>query len=72
MSNEYPLSEPQAYVETETGWTPCSMGDIKKGDTFYLVRDGAPSEVFTALASATLNNLKRGKPYWFIDSKPVE
>lgn len=61
-----------AFIETETGWLPSHIRDIKQGQTYYLVRDGVHGEIYTAIADAKQDVAHEGNVCWCVHSKPVE
>lgn len=61
-----------AFIETETGWTPCHVRDIRQGQTYYVVKNGVQGEIYKAMSDAKPNGSHEGEPTWFIESKPVE
>lgn len=60
-----------AFVEKETGWIPCRVAEIKKSNTFYLVRDGKKESVMIATADARQSN-PRDESSWVVDARPME
>lgn len=60
-----------AFVEQETGWVPCQVAEVKRGNTFYLVKDGKKGSVLLAIADAKQIN-DRDESSWVVDAKPVE
>ena len=72
MSKPEMTSISVAFIETETGWSPCHVRDIKSGQTYYVVKDGVKGDIYTALSDAKSNGTHEGEPTWYIESKPVE
>jgi hypothetical protein len=54
-----------------TGWreTPCHISELKKGDVFYMVTDGAKGELRVATALPYSSQVD-GDILWRIDSEP--
>ncbi|GGY79185.1 hypothetical protein GCM10011613_24990 [Cellvibrio zantedeschiae] len=60
-----------AFVEHETGWIPCRVAEVKRGDTFYLVSEGKQGPLMVATSDAKRVNA-RDEESWTVDSKPME
>ncbi len=57
-----------AFIQRNENFVPSHVSEIKKGDTFYLVTNGQPSDFFTADDDSFLNEDNQ----WSIPSTPLE
>lgn len=61
-----------ALVETELGWRPCHVRDIKQHDVYYLVQDGVAGYIYKALSDAVEQGTQERQPAFYIDSQLLE
>lgn len=61
-----------AFIETETGWHPRSVCDVKLGQTYYVLNDGVKGPIYIALADAKQIGGQGSNVLWVIDGKLVE